>query len=149
MDMMSQLIDAKVASGGQQWEKEESRGTGRGAAHNYSVGTGRASPTTDTGYGITAVGAAVATEVSVHNRRAAPEPTRPADDIGRRPDVSAGVGPTVHMNSGEARELHLAGMAAHDGGSDVLNSSFHGRPRVIPPMLKRERASKRSGPIFF
>ena len=103
MDMMSQLLDVKLASGGQQWEKEESSGTGRGAAHNYNVGTGRASPTADTGYGITAVGAAVATEVSVHNRRAASEPTRTANDIGRKPDVPAGVGPTVHMYSGEAR----------------------------------------------
>ena len=89
MDVMSQLLDAKLASGGQQWEKEESSGTGREAAHNYSVGTGRASPTADTGYGITAVGAAVATEASVHNRIAASEPTRPADDNGRRPDVPA------------------------------------------------------------
>ena len=40
------------------------------------------------------------------------------------------------MYSGEARESYLAGVAAHDGGSDVLNPSFHGRPRVIPTVLK-------------
>ena len=75
-------------------------------------------------------------EVLAHSRRAASEPTRPADDIGRRPEVPAGVGPTVNMYSGEARESHLAGKAAHDGGSGVLNPSFHGQPRVVPPVLK-------------
>ena len=42
------------------------------------------------------------------------------------------------MYSGEARESHLAGIAAHDRGSGVLNLSFHGQPRVIPPVLKGE-----------
>ena len=46
------------------------------------------------------------------------------------------MGPTIITYSGEARELHLAGIAAHDGGSGVLNPSFHGQPRVIPPVLK-------------
>ena len=40
------------------------------------------------------------------------------------------------MYSEEARESHLSGTAAHDGGSGVLNPSFHGQPRVIPPVLK-------------
>ena len=40
------------------------------------------------------------------------------------------------MYSGEAGESHLAGIAAHDGGSGVFNPSFHGQPRVIPPVLK-------------
>ena len=40
------------------------------------------------------------------------------------------------MYSGEARELHLAGITAHDGGSGVLNPSFHGQLRVVPPVLK-------------
>ena len=66
MDMMSQLLEAKLAGGGQQREQEESGSTGRGAAHNYRGGAGRASPTADTGYGVTAVGAAAAAEVSVH-----------------------------------------------------------------------------------
>ena len=126
MNMMSQLLEAKSTGGGQQREEKGSCGTGRGAAHNYSGGAGRASPTADTGYGVTAVGAAAAAEVPVHSRRTASEPTRPADDIGRRPDVPAGVGPTVNMYSGEARESHLAGIATHDGGSGVLNPSFHG-----------------------
>ena len=56
--------------------------------------------------------------------------------IGRRLDVPAAVGPTVNMYSGEARESHLAGIAAHDGGSGVLNPSFDRQPRVIPPVLK-------------
>ena len=135
MNMMSQLLEAKSTGGGQQKEEEESGGTGRGAAHNYSSGAGRASSTADTGYGVTAVGAAAAAKVPVHSRTV-PEPTRPADDIGRRPYVPAGVGPTVNMYSGEARESHLAGIAAHDGGRGVLNPSFHGQPRVIPPVLK-------------
>ncbi|CAN0101652.1 unnamed protein product [Ascophyllum nodosum] len=79
--------------------------------------------------------APAAAEVPVHNRRTASEPTRPADDIGRKPDVPAGVGSTVNMYSGEARESHLAGIAAHDRGSGVLNLSFHRQPRVIPPVL--------------
>ena len=58
------------------------------------------------------------------------------DDIGRRPEVPAGVGPTVSIYSGEARESHLTGIAAHDGGSGVLNPSSHGQPHVIPPVLK-------------
>ena len=46
------------------------------------------------------------------------------------------MGPTVEMYSGEARESHLAGIAAHDGGSDVLNPSFYGQPRGISLVLK-------------
>ena len=45
MDMMSQLLEAKSAGGGQQREEEESSSTGRGGAHDYSGGAGRASPT--------------------------------------------------------------------------------------------------------
>ena len=47
------------------------------------------------------------------------------------------MGPTVNVYNGEARESHVAGIAARDGGSGVLNPSFHGKPRVIPPVLKR------------
>ena len=148
-DMRTQLLEVKSTGGGQQSEEEESGGNGRGAAHNYSGGAERASPTADTGYGVTAAGVAVAAEVSVHSRRAASEPTRSADNIGRRPEVPAGVDPTVNMYSGEARESHLAGIAAHDGDSGVLNPSFHGKPRVIPPVLKGGRAFKSSRTIFF
>ena len=130
-------------------EKEESGSTGRGAAPNYSGCVGRTSPTAETGYGVTAVGAAAAAEVPVHSRGAALEPTRPTDDIGRRPNVPAGVDSTVNMYSGEARESRLAGIVAHDGGSGVLNPSFHGQPRVIPPVLKAERTSKRTSMILF
>ena len=131
VDMISQLLEAKSADGGQQKKVEESGGIGRGAAHNYNGAAGRALPTADTGYGVTAVGAAAAAEVPVHSGRTASEPIRSADDISRRPEAPAGVGPTVNMYNGEARESHLAGIAEHDGGSDVLNSSFHGQPVLI------------------
>ena len=137
MNMMSQLLVAKSTGGGQQREEEESGGTGKGAAHNYSAGAGRAWPTADTSYFVTAVGIVAAAEAPVHSRRAASEPTKPV--VGRRPDVPAGVDPTVNTYSGEARESHLAGIAAHDGGSGVLNPSFHGQTRVIPPVLKGGR----------
>ena len=94
------------------------------------------SSTADIGYGVIVAGAAAAAEVPVHSRRAASEPTRSADDIGRRPEVSAGVGPTVNMYSGKARKPHFAGITAHDGGSRVLNPSFRGQPHVIPPVFK-------------
>ena len=103
MGMTSQLLEAKFADGGQQREKEETGGTGRGATHNYSGGAGRASPIADRDDGVTAVGAAAAAEVPVHSRREASEQTSPADDIGRRPEVPAGVGPTVNMYSGKVR----------------------------------------------
>ena len=103
MNMTSQLLKAKSTGRGQQKEENESGGTGRGAAHSYSGGAGRASPTADTGYGVTAVGAAAAAEVPVHSRSTASEPRRPADDIGRRPDVPAGVGPTVSMDDVQRR----------------------------------------------
>ena len=136
MDMISLLPEAQSAGGDQQREDKESGGIDRGAAHNYSGDAGRASPTADTGCGVTAVGAATAAEVPVHSKRAASEPARPADDTGRRPYVPAGVGPTVNMYSGEARESHLAGIASHDGRSGVSNPSFRGQPRIIPPVLK-------------
>ena len=149
MDMMSQLLEAKSAGRGQQREEEESGGTGRGGAHNYSGGAGRTSPTADTGYGITVVRAAAAVEVPVHSSRVASEPTRPADGIGRRTEVLPGVSPTLNIYSGKATESHLAGIAAHDGGSGVLNTSCRRPPRVIPPALKVKRASKSSSTIFF
>ena len=40
------------------------------------------------------------------------------------------------MYSGEAKDSHLARIAAHDEGSGVLNPNIHGQPRVIPPVLK-------------
>ena len=63
MNIMSQLLEAKSTGGGQKKEEEELGDTSRGAAHNCSGGAGRASPTADTGYGVTAVGAAAAAEV--------------------------------------------------------------------------------------
>ena len=43
------------------------------------------------------------------------------------------------MYNGKAREAYLAGIAEHNGGSDILNSSFHGQPRVNPHVLKGEK----------
>ena len=77
MSMMRQLTQTKTASFGQR--EEESGGTGRGAAHNYSGGAGRAPPTPDTGYGATALGATAVAEVPAHSR-AASEPGRSADN---------------------------------------------------------------------
>ena len=48
------------------------------------------------------------------------------------------------MYSGEAKESHLADIAAHDGSSGVLNPSFHGQPFVIPPVLKGGKSFKNS-----
>ena len=48
------------------------------------------------------------------------------------------------MYSGEARESHLAGIAAHDGGSGVLNPRFNGQPRIIPPVLKEGKGFQKS-----
>ena len=75
----------------------------------------------------------------------ASEPKRPADDIDRRPDVPAGVGQTINMCSGEARESHLAGIAAHGGGSGVLNPS----PCYSSRVERRQGLPKPSSTIFF
>ena len=92
-----------------------------GAAQNYSGGAGRASPTADTSYGVRAVGVAEAAKVPVHSRRAASEPTRPADDIGRRPEVPAGVGPTVNMSCTAAKlESHISQVEPHTMGVVVF-----------------------------
>ena len=68
MSMMRQLTQTRTARVGQR--EEESGGTGRGVAHNYSGGAGRVPPTADTSYGATAVGATAAAEVLLHSRAA-------------------------------------------------------------------------------
>ena len=55
MSVMRQLTQTRTASFGQR--EEESGGTGRGSAHNYSGGAGRVPPTADRDYGATALGA--------------------------------------------------------------------------------------------
>ena len=117
MGMMQQLLQIKSADGGQQ--KEESGGTGRGDANDDSDGPRRAPR--EEGTAGARVGAATATtagrRVSNHSSRAS-DGSRPADDTGRRPDVSAGVGPMINMQRGETRDSFLAGIAAHiDGGA--------------------------------
>ena len=139
MSMMRQLTRTRTAGVGQR--EEESGGTGRGAAHNYSGGAARVPPTADTSYGATAVGATVAVEVHVHSR-AALEPARLADDTSRRPVLPAGVGPMIDVQRGEARVPYLAGIGTHDEGGGVLSVDFKSLPaRVIPPVLKAEKRS--------
>ena len=134
MSMMRQLTQIRTAGIGQR--EEESGGTGRGAAHNYSGGSARVPPTADTSYDATALGATAAAEVSVHSR-AASEPGRSADDTSRRPVLPDRVGPVMDVQGGEARIPHLAGIAAHDEVGGVLSTDFKPLPaRVIPPVLK-------------
>ena len=132
MSMMRQLTQTRTASFGQQ---EESGGTGRGAAHNHSGGTGRVPPTADRDYGATALGATAVAEVPAYSR-AASEPGRPADKISQRPVLPAEVGPMIDFQHGEASVSHLAGKTAHVEGGGVL-TDFKSLPaRVIPPVLE-------------
>ena len=104
MSMMRQLTQTRTADVGQR--EEESGGTGRGAAHNYSGIAIRVPSIADTSYGATVVGATAVAEVPVHSR-AASEPGRPADDTSRRPVLPAGVGPMIDVQRREARVLRL------------------------------------------
>ena len=142
MSMMRQLTQTRTAGAGQ--HEEESDGTGRGAGHNPSSGAGRVLPTAVTSYGVAAVGAgrrggAAAVEATaarkfpVHNRVA----SEPADT---RPVIPTGVGPTIDVQRGEARDSYLAGKTAYDEGRDVLRTDFKSLPaRVVPPVLKAEK----------
>ena len=65
---------------------------------------------------------------------------RPADDTSRRPGLSAGVGPMIDVQRGEARVPYLAGLAAHDEGGGVLSTDFKSlSARVISPVLKAKK----------
>ena len=142
MGMMRQLTQTRTAGAGQ--HEEESGGTGRGAAHNPSSGTGRVPPAAVTGYGVTAVGAGrtrgaaeveatAAREFTVHDRAT----SEPADT---RPGLPTGVGPMIDVRRGEARDPYLAGITAYDEGRDVLRTDFKSLPaRVVPPVLKAEK----------
>ena len=137
MSMMRQLTTQTRTAGFGQRE-EESGGTGRGAAHNYSDGAGRVLPTVDTGNGATALGATSVAEVPAHSR-AASEPGRPADDTSRRPVLPAGAGPRIDVQHGEARVPYLAGIAAHDEGGGILTDLKSLPARVILPVLEAEK----------
>ena len=101
-------------------------------------------PTTETSYGVTAVGAGrrggaaavgatAAREFTVHNRAA----SEPADT---RPVLPTGVGPMIDVQRCEARDSYLAGITAYDEGRDVLRTDFKSLPaRVIPPVLKTKK----------
>ena len=137
MDMMQQLLQVRSADGGQQ--EENSGGSGRGHANDDSGGTGRAQRKEGaTGTGVVATTATAAGgRVSSHSSRAS-DGSIPADDMGRRPEVPAGAGPMIKMQRGEARDSFLAGIAAYDGDG-VLSFGFQRPPRVVPPILKREK----------
>ena len=135
MDMTSQLLKAKSAGGGRRREEEESGGNGRGAPTTTAAAPGGRCPL------LTQV--MVLQQSELQQLRTYPStaeeqrPNKPAGDIiGRRPEAPAGIGPTVNVYSGEGRGPHLAGIAARNGNSGVLNPSFHGQPRVTPPVLK-------------
>ena len=103
MGMMQQLVQAKSVDGGQQ--KEESGGTGRGDANDYSDGAKRA-PRKEGAAGAR-VGTTTATvagvRVSNHSSRAS-DGSRPADHTGWRPKIPAGVSPIINIQRGETRE---------------------------------------------
>ena len=103
--MMRQLTQTRTASFGQR--EEESDGTGRGSAHNYSGGAGRVLPTADRGYRATALGATAVAEFPAHSRPAS-EPRRPADDTSLRPVLPAGVGPMIDVQHGEASVFRIS-----------------------------------------
>ena len=136
VSMMRQLTQTRTAGFGQREEK--SGGTRRGAAHNYSGGAGRVPPTADTGYGATVLGTTTVAEVPVHSRVAS-EPGRPADDTGRRPVLSAGVGPMIDVQHGKARVPYFAVIAAHDEGGGVMTDFKSLSARAIPPVLEAEK----------
>ena len=141
MKMMRQLTQTRTVGFGQR--EEESGGTGRGAAHNYSGGAGRVPPTADTGYSATALGAIAVAEVPAHSRVAS-EPGRPADNTSRRPVLPAGAGPMIDVQHGEARVPYLAGIAAHGEGGGILTHLKSHPARVILPVLEAEKGVFRS-----
>ena len=98
MGIMQQLLQAKSADGGQQEEK--AGGSGRGDANDNSSDAGRA-PREEGAAGMR-VGATTESaeggKMSSHSSRTLDE-SRPADDTGRRPEVSASVGPIINMAS--------------------------------------------------
>ena len=143
VDMLQQLLQAKLADEGQQEEK--SGGSGRGDANDDGGGTGRAPR--EKGVDGTRVGATIATpaegRVSSYSHRAS-DGSRRADDTGRRPEIPAGVGPMINMEREEARYSFLAGIAAHDG-DEVLSSGFQRQSRV---MKKSKRGQYCYGEVF-
>ena len=135
MRTMQRLFQTKSADGGQLEEK--SGGTGKGDAKDDTGGAGRASR--EKGAACARVGATTATaaggRVPNHSSRAS-DGSRPADDLGRRPEVPAGVGPIIYMQRGEAKYFFLAGIAAHDGDG-ILSSGFQRQPRCYSTCVER------------
>ena len=84
--------------------------------------------------------------MSSHSNRAS-DGSRPADNTGRRPEVSASVGSMINMQSGEARDSFLVG-AAHDGDG-VLNSGFQKQSRIVPSVLKAEKGELKKNKYEF
>ena len=115
--------------------------SGRGDANDDSGGAGRAPR--EEGAAGSRVGATTATAAG--ERMSSPgsralDGSRPADHTGRKPEVTAGVGPMINTQSGEARDSFLAG-AAHDGDG-VLRSGFQRQSRVVPPAFCAERTER-------
>ena len=127
--MIKKLLQAKSTDGGQQ--EDTSGGTGRGDANEDSGGAGRASREEGAAGARVGVTTATATggRVSNHSRRAS-DRLRPADNTDRRPEVPVSMDPMINIQSGEARDVFIAGIAAHDGDG-VLSSGFQRRFRVV------------------
>ena len=128
MDTIQQLLQAKSADGGQQIE--ESGGTGRGDATDDSSSAGRATREERAATPRVSATTAIAAGGRVSNYRSrALDGSRPPDDTSQRSEVPVSVGPMINMQRGKA---------AHNGDG-VLSSSFQRHPRVVPPVLKREK----------
>ena len=129
MGMMQQLLQAKSADGDQ--KEEESGGTGRRDTNDDSGGAGRAPREEGSAGARVSATRATATGGRVSNRsRRAWDGSRPADHMGQRPEVPAGVGPIIDMQCGEARHSFTSGIAAYDG-DDVLSPGFQRQPCVV------------------
>ena len=138
MGMMQQLLQAKLADGGQQ--KEQLGGTSRRDANDDNGGAGRAPREKEAAgarVGATTATTAVWGSVSNQSSRASDE-SRPADDTGRRPEVQADVGPMINMKRGETKDSFLVDIAAHNSGG-VLRSGCQRQPGNIPPVLKGKK----------
>ena len=107
MGMMQQLLQAKSAGGDQ---PEGKSGGSRGDVNDDSGGAGR-TPREEGAAGTRVVATTATAErgkLSSHSSRASDE-SRPAGDMGRRPEVSAGVGP-VTKNRDRTEIIRMVGM---------------------------------------
>ena len=152
MGMMRHLTQTRTAGTGQ--HKEESGGTGRGAAHNPSSGTGRVPPTAVTGYDVTAVGvgrtggaaaveATAAREFTVHDRAT-------SELADTRPVLPTGVGPMIDVRRGEARHPYLAEtlQAMRNRDRDEIIRMVSTRHSNLPQKNGAQRSSRQPEHAF-